>query len=208
MASETCASLMVGKSMGQERAYLCFKQRCVIFWVVTRLLLCVCVCVGEGVTAAAGWQSGCLEPADSPQQITPFPDEALLLIKTLLHVCHQSKYNSQANLEWRQLCPSDLTQWLPSLLTTPLKLTLLETGLSVWSKLKGMAAFEASFLFLAMLLWNTASGFLCRNFPSFYHNQDLVCFLTWPKPCGRSLTFPRSSQSRRPREDVVTARKK
>lgn len=39
MTSETCSSLMVGKSMGQEWAYLCFKQRCVIFWVVTGLLL-------------------------------------------------------------------------------------------------------------------------------------------------------------------------
>lgn len=48
--SETCASC---KSMGQEWAYLYFKQRCVIFWVVTGLFLL-------GVTAAGGWQSGYL----------------------------------------------------------------------------------------------------------------------------------------------------
>lgn len=87
----------------------------------------------------------------------------------------------------------------PPLLMSPLKLTLYKNGSSVWSKQKGTGAFEASFLFIVVLLWNSASGFLWRNLPSFYHNQDSVCFWHGQSPVDDPWCSPDRHKAGDPR---------
>lgn len=125
--------------------------------------IATCVCV-EGSYPAAGLQ-----------QIRPPSDEMSLwrcCCTSVISLCltHKLAWNWDSSVP--QISPNDS----PPLLKCTLKLTLYEIGSSVRSKQKGTAAFDASFFFLVILLWDSASIFLWRNLPLFYHNQDLVCF--------------------------------
>lgn len=88
MTPETCAPLMAEKNQwGKNGLIYVLSKDVSYFWVVTVLLLWWAG-GGVGGTLEEGSQSGYLQPADSPQQITAFSDEDLLLIKALLDFCH------------------------------------------------------------------------------------------------------------------------
>lgn len=128
-------------------------------------------------------------PTAGLQQIRPPSDEMSIwrcCCTPVISLCLTHKLVRNWDSSAPQISPNDS----PPLLKCTLKLTLYEIGSSVRSKQKGTAAFDASFLFLVILLWDSASVFLWRNLPLFYHNQDLVCFWHGQNPVDNPRHSP------------------